>query len=369
MNNRTVVALVGTVGAAIAAFVLILPDRTEYPEYRRFSSWLSHVPEVAAAEMLHEARADSMIQLRGLLRRLETREAARALPPASDLLAFTADNRLPAEVRQRIADAVRAEFAEYPAPVGRVRVHLTTTREFVPQGYARYVVLPDTPDAPCTVLIEMRETGNRVAPRVRDRIVGTCGFYARFGAPGPGMRAWLEETRGDAAAADVLLSSRSSRRTQTEGRHRIAASDLSYMPIAAACLADNDAACTALFGSRWISRRTNPEPTTIDAQARDVLRGEAFSSFSAAGNHLAAMRAELGNPRFTEVWRSAHPPTVAYETLEGRSVGALVRAQMLKEIEPHRPGPLAARFPLFLGLALAGLCGGVAVRAVRRQRS
>lgn len=367
--NRTAIALVGTVAIAIAAFALIVPERTEYTEYRRFSSWLSHVPEVAAAELLHEARVDSMIQLRGLLRRLETRAAVRALAPAPELLAVTADDRLPTEVRARFADAVHAEFADYEAPAGRVRVHLAIARESVRAGYTRYVVLPATPDAACTVFIELPQAGSRVVPRTRERLLGTCGFYARFGAAGPGMRTWLEETRGEAAASDLLLAQRERSGAGTDGRHRVMATDLTYMPLVASCVADNDAACSDLFGARWRGRQSAVEPSAAEALARDVLRGDAFTFFAAGANHLAAMRMELGDARFTEVWRSADPPKAAYQALEGQSVGALVRAQLLKEIEPHRPGPLAARFPLILGLALAGLCGGVSVRAVRRRRS
>jgi len=367
-RNRSLLALVGTVVVAIAAFAVIVPDRSQNTDYRWSSSWLSHIPEVAVAESLYEARWNSMIQLRALLRRLETRTAARALAPAAEMLAFTADPRLPADTRAEFAEAVRAEFSEYPAPMGRVRVHLAVASGSVPGRYERSVVLPSTVDDACTVIIDMPETASQVAPRKRQRLVGTCGFYARFGAAGSGMRAWLEETRGAAAATDLPSLGGDGTHADTARRQRIEPSDVSFIPLAAACAADNDAACTALFGVRERGRRLATESTEVNAQARDVLRGDTFYFLSSA-RHLAAMRAELGDARFTEVWRSAESPTAAYETLEGRTVGALVRAHLLQEAEPRRPGPLAARFPMLLGLAVAGLCGGVTVRVAQRRRS
>lgn len=371
--NRSLLAVVGTVVVAVAAFAVLVPDRREDTDHSQ--SWLSHIPEVAAAESLQTARVDSMIELRALVQRLETRAAARALPPAAEPLAFTADPRLPAEVRARFAEKVRAEFAtlqssaEGDALRGRVRVHLAGVTGTVRGNYLRYVVLPDAPDAPCTVMLEAPVSTNRLAPRGREYLLGTCGFYARFGAAGPGMRAWLEETRGEAAAGDVAPAPDSTYRSRTGRRHRISALDMIYAPDAAACASGNDAACTALFDVRWRGRWANRGSGLEDARARDVLRGDPYFPLSPSSVHLAAMRVELGDTRFAEVWKSAQGPADAYESLEGKSVGALVRAQMLQEIEPHRPGPLAARLPMLFGLAVAGLCAGVAVSAARRRRS
>jgi hypothetical protein len=367
--KRAVLSLAGTVAVAVAAVAVIVPERSDLPAYGPFSSWLSHVPEVAAAEVLYEARVDSMVELRALRRRLETRAAARALAPVQERLALTADARLPADLRARFAEKVQTEFADYPAPVGRVRVHLAVAGETVRGGYARSIVLPAAANDACTVVIEVPLTARRIAPRTQERLVGSCGFYARFGAAGSGMRAWLERTRGEVAAADILPTEHAATPAGTARRNRIAATDVVFVPSAAACAAGDDAVCSSLFDVRWRGRQDETPPSDVAAQARDVLRGDAVYPLAPASTHLAAMRAELGDERFAEVWRSATAPAEAYAVLEGRSVGTLVRDQMLREIEPHRPGPLAARVPMMLGVAVAGLCFGMTVRVMRRQRS
>jgi hypothetical protein len=250
-----------------------------------------------------------------------------------------------------------------------VRVHLAAADGAVAGNYLRYIVLPPDPAAACTVIIETPQTGTRVAPRAREYLLGTCGFYARFGAAGPGMRVWLEQTQGQAAAGDGVPTRDSSDRRPGNRLHRITAVDVIFHPAMAACSAGDDAACESLFDNVWQGRWSTPRRGRGNTQARDVLRGDLVYPLRASSSHLAAMRAELGDARFAEVWKSTFGPAEAYAALEGRSVGSLVRSELLKEIEPYRPGPLAARFPLLLGFVVAGLLGGVTIRSVRRRRS
>lgn len=353
---------------ALGTFTLILPRADEKRVARE---WLSEIPEVAEEERLFNARRDSVRVLTDALARLTalelagTTQATQVARGNATRSTFSAAPDVPAVAREGFATRVASEFADlgdpHQVPV-RVQMVTDTSARF---WYSRHIVLPLEAGAPCTVILHVSERPDRATgPRLRDRIVSTCALYARFGMPGAAMQAWLVESDAWAAATDLAVASR-----RDGPRHPWDPQNVATVPIEGACAAGDTDACTRMLVERrlgfWFQRS--------DTLMRDATPGafamHPFVTFQTPGTYLALMRAELGDERFGEFWRSDAGPADAYEAISGRPLGDFVYDDLMLHAEPHRPGPLHAGLPLGLGLAIGVASAVLAVRLTRRQQS
>jgi hypothetical protein len=297
--------------------------------------------------------------------RLVALEVARALPATGRSYVFSAHAALPERTRTAFAAQLQRELAPLGDSLAHpVRVHLEHDSALI-GGYRRIVVLPRDAGEPCTVVFLLSNARQRdVMPLTDDRLIGTCGFYATFGAPGPGMHRWLFDTRGVMAAADFEMPLRN-----PNARHRITSGDILIAPEAAACVAGNDAACVLAWeGGAWI-RRAATRDSLFTEKTRGTVRGFSYSARNVPGRNLGDLRGFMSDENFRELWRSTEPPVVAYERIEGQSIAHFARARLLMEIEPHRPGPLHANLPMTLGIALGAGAAALAIRFTKRQRT
>ena len=363
--KRVALVILGVVGAAMAFFVLI-------PEFSnsmvRRAGWRSSDPAVAALEDVQHAQQQSIRMLGSVRERLVALEAARgpdARRSSNTTLAFVGDTELSATVRSAFERRVREELAplgdslRYP-----VRVHIVYDSE-IATSYRRVVVLPrDNTEACVLVVLISRPQGLDVLPLAQDRIVGTCGLYAAFGAPGRGMSSWLLETRGERAIADIEVSGQ-----RVGERHHLSGLDVYNAPEVAACMAGNDSACVVAWAQSPQSWRRSPNDSAFAAVTAGTVRAYPYQARSAPGSNLGELRSAMTDARFGELWRSGKAPIDAYQEIEGRSIALHMREQLLDELQPHRPGPIRAELPFVLGGALALGIAALTIRLTKRQRS
>lgn len=343
----------------VAAFVGLVPPHRSAAETSPW--WISADPEIATLQRSVRARQDSVRALQAAEERRTAIEIARRLAPPRTGYAVTADPGVPRATREQLEPLVREEFASLrDAPQVPLRVHLATS-DAVRSGYRKVAVLPETATGPCTVVVLVSAEAGRLARfDRRDRYVGPCGFLAEFGPPSGAVRAELDAVRWVIALTDVDLSTPPSRRERFDAR------TLRFAPQHAACLAGRDASCELIWEP---TQAAAPLPPEIAASVRGTARSLMFSARGSPGNHLAALRASLGDARFAELWTGTAGIRDGYARLDGRSIGAFVRAQLLREVEPYRPGPLHGGLPLVLGLSVGAACVLATLRFTRRERS
>lgn len=363
--KRFVLTIVGIIGA-VMAFVVLVPDAAIAP-----GVVLWRDPELRPIQKRLGALQDSIRTMDGVYERLVALEAARServstgARTARPSLTFVKDPALSATVNEAFERRIRDELGpladslKYP-----VRVHLVHNDAPI-SAYRRIVVLPRAESEPCSlVLLIARPRGGDVLPLDQDRVIGTCGLYAAFGAPGAGMTKWLLDTRGRYAVADIAMPLQTSR-----GRHRLRGAEVASAPEVAACLAGSDSACvTAWEDLRWLDRANSRDAAWLEA-TQGTVRAYPFSALSNPGRNLGDLRGAMTDVRFRELWKSALDPAGAYEAVEGRSIALFMREQLLLELEPYRPGPLHADLPLALGVAIAALAATLAIRFTKRKRS
>jgi len=364
--KRLVLILVGIIGS-VMAFMLLVPEFSSSPI---LGGWWRD-PALNAIQEELSARQDSIRTMDGVYERLVALEAARIervatrARMAGPRLTFVKDPALSATVNEAFERRIRDELGpladslKYP-----VRVHLvhdSTGRA----AYMRIVVLPRDESEPCSlVLLIARPRGRDVLPQAQDRVIGTCGLYAAFGAPGAGMTKWLRDTRGRYAVADIAMPLQTSR-----GRHRLRGVEVAGAPEVAACLAGSDSACVTTWENlSWLDRANSRDAAWLEA-TQGTVRAFPFSALNSPGRNLGDLRGAMTDVRFQELWKSALGPASAYEAVEGRSIALFMRERLLLELEPYRPGPLHADLPLALGVAIAALAATLAIRFTKRQRS
>lgn len=214
------------------------------------------------------------------------------------------------------------------------------------------------------MLLIATKGNERFRPLLNEQVVATCGFYATFGMPGPGITKWLLETRGRHAAGFSLPPFK-----ERNPRQRLNSTNAVVEPALTACAAGDDAACERSWdGPEW----------TMLMPARDVLypretRGTVAVTASSArylpARNLHDLRLAMTDARFRDLWRSEKDPVTAYREIEGRSIAHFVRERLLLEVEPYRPGPLRAELPIMLGIAVGVVAAVAGISLTKRARS
>lgn len=364
---RRLLIPLGFAAATAIAFVAATPEPRGPDD--PFSAVLDRSDVVALERRTLKARRDSVFSLSSAIHRAATRQVAsvrvRALPRDLGSYHVSVDADVPAITRDSFASRLAEEFASLPAQA-RVPLRVFVTTDSTRWSfYERAVVTPTSADAPCVVMVRIGSRPNRAIVPVRtDRVVGTCAFYARFGMPGAPIADWLAKTQGLSAISDLPPSNPQ----RSEPRVRLTGREVARAAPIAACLAGQDEPCVDVFFSA-IAWTGLSGPYADLPSAQGVFRASPVWANGRVFSHLANLRASLGDERFGQFWRSPLPPALAYENLEGRPIAEFVRGELLSEVEPYRPGPLHAGFPLALGVAIGAAFGVWAIRRTPRDRS
>lgn len=354
---------------ALGAFWVIAPGDRPQVE-RDWRSWRYRTsPQVLAAAEAWIAVRDTVAAQEHVWELTDSRErAVRALPAsaAREGFAVVADADVPAAFRDGIESVVREEIgeiaggrAQYPVVV---RVLVDTIVHPV-NTYRRAVVLPQVAGEPCNVIMRLSRNTQAWSQRAgRERLLGTCGFYAAYGAPGVGMHAWLLETGMRTAA---YVSSPVPWVTRTEQLNAESWLEL------AACRTGRTAGCADIFNGRrerlqWFMETRLIESTPgVSVQAPLVY----FNAYERVSRGLLGeISRSLGPVTFAALWQSAEPPERAMQQLTGMSPAEWVQQRVAVSVRPYNPGPSVPTLPLAMGLLLfAGLTTWTMVRVKREM--
>lgn len=319
--------------------------------------------DVAAANAQVRALGDTLRAVTAALARARVWETARGLaadPAARKVIVRPGLEPAAVRVFERVA---REEMAAFERP--RIALRVVVVPEPQPIGsYRRYTVIPDNPNQPCVVVVAVAERARSLRVAEGSRLLGACGFYSRFGYPGSGMQEWLRASRGIAAAVDTVLAVPQ----RQPLREKLKGAQIGQVPAAAACLAGIEAGCAQVildpFGISEVTQIVPPSERT-----GGVFVSFGGSSVSDEGQTLAAIREQVGDARFQAIWSSAQDPAEAYKTATGEHIAVFARPMLLRVAYPHRPGPLRAGLPLFLGLGIGLTAAAWAITRTGRERS
>ncbi|HET9709187.1 MAG TPA: hypothetical protein VFP39_12890 [Gemmatimonadales bacterium] len=195
------------------------------------------------------------------------------------------------------------------------------------------------------------------------RSLGTCAYFAKFGAPGQEIARWLTSRHYDLAEDPWTM--RTPARSSRVGLWDPDFNELldpdkpwfwfqvyRYGPDAVGCIAGRPAACgrAALAGG--------PGPTSPIVSTEQNWRTPA--SPAGANRYFADLVDDIGPERFGRFWNSELPPDTALATAMRMPVGEWTRRWQATLVPPIRLGPVAPPSAMML----ATLLGVVAVALV-----
>lgn len=320
-------------------------------------------PQVAAAQRELQARSDSLRSVNTALARTLAWETARSLPESDAPMAFTVSGEVEPEAVRAFRALAEAQFAALPNPRFRVRVVLRQQADRRAL-YTKTIVLPQAADQPCVVIVTVPRQPPRNRPMEGERIMGTCGLYARFGYPGTGMQTWLEETRAVAAITDTAHTPPPTRKQ----RRKFTGGLIGSAPDEAACVAGYDSGCAVFVSNPYDIRGLRPI-IPPNERTRAVVASYGGPANYGNGRILADIRDHVGPARFEEIWRSSQSLPEAFEAVTGEHIATWVRPQLLADVEPHHPGPFRDGPSLLFGLSLGVLASVRAITKTKRERS
>lgn len=356
------------VAATAGLFLWMIPDRVETRpwweyQYQNDSAALGHERAVRAATI---RRA----QLETQWRRAEANARIAEVPVRAGLT-VVAHPSVPLATRRTFEDAVRAELEAIGASVPRHPIVLrieADSSSVAGYHYRTAIVLPTASDGACGVFITVPfRNRSRPAVSVWDRVLGTCAFYAAYGAPGAGIREWLARTR--ATAAEYLTPPPAL--AGTPGVVELSSWRREYE--LAACRAGVATWCEELF-----ERRGLRPLTAIRSAAGDSLVAAPNVSITTngglgddrsivSGGLLAALAQDLGERRFATLWASDEGPTAAYAALEGLPLSSWVREHVATHVAEYRRSALPPVGTLLFTLLVGGAVSGTTFRLARRE--
>lgn len=377
------------VGAACAltALVLIpfaaksrLPWVTEPPQELRLEmQGLTRV----AGELTDAVRAYRLTQALAIWRSAMNAREARD----------TTGVRLDASVPASIGDAVRAvardqwarlgpgassahaelfvyfDSSDVPTPVGEPRGRRSGRALESRRAVDVWFALPEATDGSrCVALVRLRTLDPTQVERLRTRsLLGPCGFYAAFGAPSVGVRAWLSATDFRAARYTDWDIARAPA-TDTRMIYWLGSE-------AARCLTTGGESClSALRLDRGLpagaSHAAPPAPDralVIDDAPGPRPESQRLSLGDGESHLLADMVRDLGRDRFALFWSAPSPtPVTAFAIASDVGIDTWTRHWLARTYgpPPARPGLRAGELA-WLAVALPCL---VAAAGRRRDR-
>lgn len=315
------------------------------------------------------ALRDSARVYQAAWRLADTRERTAIEPPAGPGLTLRSDRTVPPAEVARYRQLLLAEIAtltDTPQHSVVVRLLIDSTAA---AGHVRAVVIPATPDAPCTVHIRLALLAQPPRELRGDQLLGVCGLYAKFGPAGKGMTRWLTRTSMSTAAMHTAspLGPAFTPATLRRG------APLLTEPFALACVVGRYFACRAqLEGTAMFdlpSRLYVPRRLRSARQLTSSLRIAVFSPTDfdrARRNKLAAVRATLGDDRFALLWSDDREPSEAFAAREGRPLEALMSAAQRGEGAAYRPGGGVSGWALGVVVAFVAMAFGATLGLSRR---
>lgn len=358
--RRHLLAVVAIVGAVVAFYVIAPAPGTSGFEREGI---FARDRDVAAARANVYALGDTLRAVNAALLRARAWERARAVAPDPALTKVITVAGIAPLTARSFEDAARAEFAALEAPRVPLRVLLVPDSQLT-NDYRKQTVIPQTAEQPCVVLVSISPRARNLRVGTGDRLLGACGFYAKFGRPGQGMQSWLETTRGVGASVDTVLFEP----RRPDRRNKLQGSEIGMAPADAACLAGDDDGCAQSvldpYGF-WLAQPILPPNERTAA----VLISFSSSGRYGPGRLLARLREHVGDAAFQKIWVSAEPLSDAYKTTTGEHIAVFARPILLSQTLPHTPGPLRGGLPLLLGLGIGVTAAVWAIKRTRRERS
>jgi hypothetical protein len=341
---------------------------------------------IAAIEFPGRVRYDAgFVQPSADLQRMQTEIAEMANTLRRLAVADSVQHLLAASNKQIVAvhdssPRLSAEIATQMRKVGEHHARIAVL--FLPAGFSARTpagaidppgaefVFGGAPGAPWCAAAHYR-AGQDWKPEPGDerRVFGPCVFWARYGAPGPAVQAWL--LSGGYGFAD----SPENYAVDEEVRVRRSVFGIRrgwYMePFAGErCLSGRKGACakavldTAALGQWWRrSRRALPDaPPTYVRETYGIIT---FGVLDAT--MLSQLEQRYGRERFGSFWRSSQPVEPAFEAAFGVSLDDYVRgwARSVYGVEPI--GPRMSLLTVLLSLLTVGALLGIALRIVQRR--
>jgi len=328
-------------------------------------------PEVAQARAQVLARGDTLRAWSAALARAQALAVAASVTRGPQPFVLETRGAVSAGTRAAFLQLIERELQAIGTPKVPLRVLLVADSSASFSSYSGWYLRPANASDPCIVTIRIRESRSQTfAPRTLDRRLGVCGLYARHGMPGPGIAAWLDETRAVSAAGDSSatwdLETPTQRQVAWGGVSQLAGGMMLSAVAPLACAAGRDEAClTALLDPIDETRRRVSVPV---AQEPRLSSAYPFELTHYPGDVTATLRASMGADRFARWWQSALPPAQAYEAVTGEAFESWAMWYMRRYVGERNSGPLRAGLPLALGLLLtAGLSGWAVLRAPRAR--
>ena len=304
------------------------------------------------------------------------RELAHTLPPVpvqTPLVRF--DPRIPSgavdHLRATIASELSAVSANPPRHALAVIVVVDTGR--IGGVYRRAVVLPGRGEEPCTVVLTVVLTEALIHAATltlspTDRLLGTCAFYAAYGAPGAATAAWLRESRAASAQFLQLPSgyTGSMRRRQLDAGFTAEAS----------CRAGRREACLTLFApSRGVPIFEDQTPAE-SLESTAVPGTQSYwtlwylpEEYLLQPGMLGALASELGPLHFGELWRGDRSIADGYRAREGRPLDEWLYEYIAARTLPYSAGPGIGALAWLLASGLVVLAVAATLRRTPRVLS
>ena len=252
----------------------------------------------------------------------------RALPADLRATAFVVDQSVPREDRQRVEDAARAQWAlvgradTLPGAGSRATMFVMVDTTTITVSSAKrplrgneshYFALPSN-NEPCVTMVRLPSA---IQSATRGMTLGPCAFYARYGLPGQGMRAWLETTAGTMALRSDIATAR------TMETRQLSITSFDYH--AGACLVRGGKYCLEAVGLRADSRRPDTGAAGAIAAPLPGLLGSGpasrpFHLGERSRWFLSEIAADIGDERFLAFWRSSESPEVAFWKATGMAL-------------------------------------------------
>jgi hypothetical protein len=297
-----------------------------------------------------------------------TRERAAAEAPAPVGLTIRVDRDVPVSVAATLTRRLRAEFDSLTdAPRHAVIVRILVDSSGL-VGVRRAIVIPATASGPCVLNVNLPfQDLNRVERRNPTELLGVCGLYAKFGAPGEGMTKFLTRTSLATAGQHTLPAIRPPF-TDKELR---AGHVVGYNPFTLACSVGREAMCRDLFeGKDGFVFLMGSGNALSPRRLTNGLRIAVFSDvvFQAErGARIAEVRASLGDDRFAMLWASKDEPAVEFARREGRSLESYISGEMQSPTASYHVSSAPRGLQAWIALALVAAFALLAVMRSPRE--
>ena len=194
--------------------------------------------------------------------------------------------------------------------------------------------------------------------------LGTCAYFAAFGAPGQEVARWMTSRHYDLALYPWKQNAKAESKTPVfgldPGKPGFWSFAYLYQPDAIACMAGRPDAC-----SRTALATRTGEAVPVVSTEQNWWKPP---SLAGADRYLADLVAAIGPERFGRFWNSELPVDTALASAMRMPVGEWTRRWQATLVPPIRLGPTAP----FSAMLLATLLGAAAVAlvmltATRRQ--